>query len=62
MDGVEVARLRDDLADFAEDVFVVDPGPGVSYLQGVMLEGRRKSIQPMAVRLAGVHDQVLNHL
>jgi SRSO17 transposase len=31
------------------------------YLRGLMLDGRRKSIQPMAARLAGPHEQALNH-
>jgi hypothetical protein len=26
-----------------------------------MVDGRRKSIQPMAARLGGVHEQALNH-
>jgi hypothetical protein len=26
-----------------------------------MLDGRRKSIQPMVARLAGFHEQALNH-
>ncbi|MBQ0897966.1 IS701 family transposase [Micromonospora sp. U56] len=66
MDSFEVARLRGDLADFAEDVFGSLTRAGwrdraVSYVQGLMLDGRRKSIQPMAGRLEGVHDQALNH-
>ena len=31
------------------------------YLRGLMLDGRRKSIQPMAARLPDVHEQALNH-
>jgi SRSO17 transposase len=31
------------------------------YLRGLMLDGRRKSIQPMAARLHGPHEQALNH-
>ncbi|MGX7676604.1 IS701 family transposase [Plantactinospora sp. DSM 117369] len=66
MDPLDVQRLRDDLADFAEDVFGSLTRAGwrdraVSYLQGLMIDGRRKSIQPMAGRLPGVHDQALNH-
>ncbi|WP_326559362.1 IS701 family transposase [Micromonospora sp. NBC_01796] len=66
MDEVEVRRLRDDLADFVGDVFgsltrVGWQDRAASYLQGLMIDGRRKSIQPMAGRLDGVHDQALNH-
>ncbi len=31
------------------------------YLRGFMLDGRRKSIQPMVARLQGPHEQALNH-
>jgi SRSO17 transposase len=31
------------------------------YLQGLMVDGRRKSIQPMAAGSGGVHGQALNH-
>jgi SRSO17 transposase len=31
------------------------------YLHGLMIDGRRKSIQPMAARLPGVHEQAVNH-
>ena len=34
---------------------------GDCYLRGLMLDGRGKSIQPMAARLSGVHEQALNH-
>ncbi len=34
---------------------------GECYLRGLMLEGRRKSIEPMAARLGGVHYQALHH-
>jgi SRSO17 transposase len=66
VDTSEVQRLHDDLADFAGDVFGSLTRAGwrdraVSYLHGLMLDGRRKSIQPMAGRLPGVHDQALNH-
>ncbi|MFC6023890.1 IS701 family transposase, partial [Plantactinospora solaniradicis] len=54
------------LAGFAEDVFESLTRSGwrdraVSYLQGLMIDGHRKSIQPMASRLPDVHDQALNH-
>src|SRR3954447_2490773 len=66
MGVVEVERLRDDLAQFTQDVFASLTRSGWqqragSYLQGLMLDGRRKSIQPMAARLAGPHEQALNH-
>ncbi|GIF76990.1 hypothetical protein Asi02nite_65080 [Asanoa siamensis] len=32
------------------------------YLRCVMLDGRGKSIQPMAARLARPHEQALNHV
>jgi SRSO17 transposase len=34
---------------------------GECYLRGLMLDGRRKSIQPMAQRLGEVHYQALHH-
>jgi SRSO17 transposase len=66
MDLYEVARLEADLQTFVGDVFasltrVGWQGRAGQYLQGLMLDGRRKSIQPMASRLPGVHDQALNH-
>ena len=66
MDVVEANRLRDDLAEFASDVFASLTrsgwqGRATAYLQGLMIDGRRKSIQPMAARLQGVHEQALNH-
>jgi hypothetical protein len=59
-------RLRDDLSEFASDVFASLTRAGwreraAAYLQGLMIDGRRKSIQPMAARLQGVHEQALNH-
>src|SRR3954469_24087924 len=63
---VEVERLREDLTEYTADVFASLPRSGWQdragwYLQGLMLDGRRKSIQPMAARLRGVHEQALNH-
>lgn len=64
---VEVERLRDDLAEYTADVFASLTRAGWQeragwYLHGLMLDGRRKSIQPMAARLGGaVHEQALNH-
>src|SRR5262245_66516040 len=66
MDSVAVGRLGDDLAGFVGDVFGSLTRSGWQdraghYLRGLMLDGRRKSIQPMAARLAGPHEQALNH-
>jgi SRSO17 transposase len=64
---VEVERLRGDLTEYTADVFASLTRVGWQeragwYLHGLMLDGRRKSIQPMAARLAGaVHEQALNH-
>lgn len=63
----EVERLRDDLVEYTADVFESLTRAGWQdragwYLHGLMLDGRRKSIQPMAARLDGVvHEQALNH-
>nr|WP_284044462.1 transposase [Actinoplanes sp. M2I2] len=66
MDTVEVQQLADDLDEFVTDVFASLTRSGWQeragdYLRGLMLDGRRKSIQPMAARLAGPHEQALNH-
>ena len=67
MDVVAAERLRDDLAEFTGDVFASLTRAGWQeraawYQHGLMLDGRRKSIQPMAARLQGtVHEQALNH-
>jgi SRSO17 transposase len=64
---VEVERLREDLTEYTADVFASLTRSGWQeragwYLHGLMLDGRRKSIQPMAARLGGaVHEQALNH-
>ncbi|WP_078954026.1 IS701 family transposase [Streptomyces globisporus] len=51
----EVERLRGELSEFVADVFASLPRRdqrrwGGCYLRGLMLDGRRKSIQPMAER------------
>jgi SRSO17 transposase len=66
VDDIEVAALREDLAGFVADVFASLTRAGwqqraSQYVQGLMLDGRRKSIQPMAARMHAVHDQALNH-
>jgi SRSO17 transposase len=62
----ELARIRGRLEAFAEEVFASLPrtdqrARGQCYLRGLMLEGRRKSIEPMAQRLGEVHYQALHH-
>jgi SRSO17 transposase len=63
----ELAAVRGRLEAFADEVFESLPrkdqrARGAWYLRGLMLEGRRKSIEPMAVRLGGeVHYQALHH-
>jgi SRSO17 transposase len=66
MDTAEVQQLADDLDAFVADVFASLTRSrwqerAEHYLRGLMLDGRRKSIQPMAARLAGPHEQALNH-
>ncbi|TGA83493.1 IS701 family transposase [Streptomyces sp. MZ04] len=60
----EVEGLRRDLAGFVGEVFASVPRRdqrrwGECYLRGLMLDGRRKSIQPMAARLPDGNMQAL---
>ena len=53
----QLRRIRTRLAAFAEDLFASIPRKdqrrwGQTYLRGLLLDGKRKSIQPMATRLA----------
>jgi SRSO17 transposase len=53
----QLRRIRTRLTAFAEDLFASIPRKdqrrwGQSYLRGLLLDGKRKSIQPMATRLA----------
>jgi SRSO17 transposase len=53
----QLRRIRTRLAAFAEDLFQSIPRKdqrrwGQAYLRGLLLDGKRKSIQPMAARLA----------
>jgi SRSO17 transposase len=53
----QLRRIRTRLVAFAEDLFASIPRKdqrrwGHSYLRGLLLDGKRKSIQPMAARLA----------
>jgi SRSO17 transposase len=63
----ELAAVRGRLEAFAAEVFESLPrkdqrARGECYLRGLMLEGRRKSIEPIAARLGGeVHYQALHH-
>jgi SRSO17 transposase len=63
----ELAAVRGRLEAFAAEVLASLPradqrARGECYLRGLMLEGRRKSVEPMAARLGGeVHYQALHH-
>jgi DDE superfamily endonuclease len=62
----ELAAVGGRLEAFADDIFESLPrtdqrARGQCYLRGLMLEGRRKSIEPMAQRLGEVHYQALHH-
>jgi SRSO17 transposase len=62
----ELATIRGRLEAFADEVFASLPradqrARGQCYLRGLMLDGRRKSIEPMAARLGEVHYQALHH-
>jgi SRSO17 transposase len=62
----ELAAIGDRLEAFADDVFASLPrrdqrARGECYLRGLMLDGRRKSVEPMAARLGEVHYQALHH-
>ncbi|MFE4678048.1 IS701 family transposase [Streptomyces sp. NPDC056723] len=64
MDAHEVNRARAKLALFVADVFASVPrkdqrAKSDCYLRGLMLDGRRKSIQPMAERLPDGNEQNL---
>ncbi|MFE2521615.1 IS701 family transposase [Streptomyces mirabilis] len=64
MDAHEVKRVRAALALFVADVFASVPrkdqrAKGDCYLRGLMLDGRRKSIQAMAARLPDGNEQNL---
>jgi SRSO17 transposase len=53
----QLRRIRTRLTAFAEDIFESIPRKdqrrwGQSYLRGLLLDGKRKSIEPMAARLA----------
>jgi SRSO17 transposase len=57
MTPAQLRRIRTRLVAFAEDLFQSIPRKdqrrwGQTYLRGLLLDGKRKSIQPMATRLA----------
>jgi SRSO17 transposase len=65
--AAELAAIGGRLEGFTAEVFASLPrkdqrARGQCYLRGLMLDGRRKSIEPMAARLGGeVHYQALHH-
>jgi SRSO17 transposase len=64
--AAELVTIRGRLEAFADDLFASlaradQRARGQCYLRGLMLDGRRKSIQPMAARLGEVHYQALHH-
>jgi SRSO17 transposase len=64
MTPAELARVRRRLVAFAEAMFAPLPRAdqrrwGECYLRGLMLDGKRKSIQPMAARLPDGNEQAL---
>jgi SRSO17 transposase len=57
----ELAAVRERLEEFAAEVFASlsrsdQRAKGVTYLRGLLLDGRRKSMQPMAARLGVDHQ------
>ena len=64
MKPAELAQARGELVAFAAEMFASLPRSdqrrwGETYLRGLMLDGRRKSIEPMAARLADGDEQCL---
>ncbi len=64
VDLAEIEELRESLGEFVAEVFASlkrkdQRGWGDCYLRGLMLDGRRKSIQPMAERLPDGNMQAL---
>jgi SRSO17 transposase len=57
MTPTQLRRIRTRLLAFAQDIFASIPRKdqrrwGQTYLRGLLLDGKRKSIEPMATRLA----------
>ena len=64
--AAELAAIGGRLEAFAAEALQSLPradqrARGECYLRGLMLEGRRRSIEPMAARLGEVHYQALRH-
>jgi SRSO17 transposase len=60
----ELARVRERLVEFSDEMFASMARReqrrwGECYLRGLMLDGKRKSIEPMAARLADGDEQCL---
>ena len=60
----ELAKVRGELVTFATEMFAPLPRKdqrrwGEVYLRGLMLDGRRKSVEPMAARLSDGDEQCL---
>ena len=60
----ELARVRGRLVEFSDEMFESMGRKeqrrwGECYLRGLMLDGKRKSIEPMAGRIEGADMQVL---
>jgi hypothetical protein len=67
MDHAAVERVRVELEAFAGEVFEGfarsdQRSTGLTYLRGLMLEGQRKSMQPMAARLGTDHQRLQQFL
>ena len=67
MDERDLGELRTALEGFASEVFegfarADQRATGLRYLRGLMLDGRRKSMQPMAERLGVDHQQLQQFL
>jgi SRSO17 transposase len=63
MDERGLTQVRTQLEDFAAGVFAGLPrsdqrATGLRYLRGLMLDGQRKSMQPMAERLGIDYQQL----
>jgi SRSO17 transposase len=67
VDVVALERVRVDLEAFAAEVFAGfarsdQRSTGLIYLRGLMLDGQRKSMQPMAERLGADHQRLQQFL
>ncbi|WP_250038492.1 IS701 family transposase [Paractinoplanes maris] len=67
MDEGRLEQVRVQLQEFAAEVFaglrrIDQRETGVRYLRGLMLDGQRKSMQPMAARLGVDHQQLQQFL